>query len=85
MILLNEDLHRLVSSTEEELGKAVEKAEEILEEDEGKLTQHDLLKLRYGYNRAAGSAWRFRKGEELYTALSGVSCISRRGRTSRKT
>ncbi len=65
MILLNEDLYRLVSSTEEEMGKAVEKAEEILEEDEGKLTQHDILKLRYGYNRAAGKRLEIQKGQEL--------------------
>ena len=73
LILLNEDLHRLVSSTEEEMGKAVEKAEEILEEDEGKLTQHDILKLRYGYNRAAGKRLEIQKGQRLvHSALRSL-------------
>jgi len=72
-ILLNEDLYRLVSSTEEEMGKAVEKAEEILEEDEGKLTQHDILKLRYGYNRAAGKRLEIQKGQRLvHSALRSL-------------
>jgi outer membrane protein TolC len=64
-ILLNEDLYRLVANTEEELGKAVEKAEELLEEDEGKLTQHDVLKLKYGYNRAGGKRLEIQKGKRL--------------------
>lgn len=73
MILLNEDLHRLVSSTEEEMGKAVEKAEELLEEDEGKMTQHDILKLRYGYNRAAGKRLEIQKGQRLvHSALRSL-------------
>lgn len=65
MILLNEDLFRLVSSTEEELGKAVAKAEELLEEGEGALTQQDILKLRYGYNRAGGKRLEVQKGKRL--------------------
>ena len=73
MILLNEDLYRLVSSTQEELGKAVEKAEELLEEDEGKLTQHDILKLRYGYNRAGGKRLEIQKGKRMvHSALRSL-------------
>jgi outer membrane protein TolC len=73
MILLNEDLHRLVESTEKEMGKAVDKAEEILEEDEGELTQHDILKLRYGYNRAAGKRLEIEKGQRLvHSALRSL-------------
>jgi outer membrane protein TolC len=73
MILLNEDLYRLVSNTEEELGKAVEKAEELLEEDEGKLTQHDILKLRYGYNRSAGKRLEIEKAKRLiHSALRSL-------------
>lgn len=64
-ILLNEDLYRLVSNTEEGLGKAVEKAEEFLKEGEGKLTQQDILKLRYGYNRARGKRLEIEKGKRL--------------------
>jgi outer membrane protein TolC len=73
MILLNEDLYRLVSGTEEELGKAVEKAEELLEEDEGKLTQHDILKLRYGYNRSGGKRLEIEKAKRLlHSALRSL-------------
>lgn len=73
MILLNEDLYRLVSSTEEEMGKAVDKAEELLEEDEGKLTQQDLLKLRYGYNRAGGKRLEIDKARRLvHSALRSL-------------
>ncbi len=73
MNLLHEDLYRLVSNTEKELGKAVEKAEEFLEEDEGKLTQQDILKLRYGYNRAAGKRLEIQKGKQLvHSALRSL-------------
>ena len=65
LILLNEDLYRLVADTERELGKAVRKAEEILEEDPGKLTQQDILKLRYGYNRAGGKRLEIEKAKRL--------------------
>jgi outer membrane protein TolC len=76
MILLNEDLYRLVSTTEEELGKAVAKAEELLEEDEGKLTQQDILKLRYGYNRAGGKRLELEKGRRLvHSALRSLLCF----------
>lgn len=63
--LLNEDLHRLLSKTEEEFGKAVEKAEELIEEDAGTLTQQDLLKLRYGHTRAGGQLLEIEKGQRL--------------------
>ena len=73
LILLNEDLYRLVEDTEEELGKAVQKAEELLEEDEGKLTQHDVLKLRYGYNRAGGKRLEIEKAKSLvHSALRSL-------------
>jgi outer membrane protein TolC len=73
LILLNEDLYRLVSKTEEELGKAVEKAEELMEEDEGKLTQHDILKLRYGYNRSGGKRLEIEKAKRLvHSALRSL-------------
>jgi len=65
LIQLNEDLYRLVADTEKELGKAVRKAEELLEEDPGKLTQQDILKLRYGYNRAAGKRLEIDKARRL--------------------
>ncbi len=72
-ILMNKDLYRLVSDTEEELGKAVEKAEELLEEDEGKLTQHDILKLKYGYNRAGGKRIEVEKGKRMvHSALRSL-------------
>ncbi len=72
-ILMNEDLYRLVSDTEEELGKAVEKAEELLEEDEGTLTQHDILKLKYGYNRAGGKRLEVEKGKRMvHSALRSL-------------
>jgi outer membrane protein TolC len=79
MILLNEDLYRLVSTTEKELGKAVAKAEELLEEDEGKLTQQDILKLRYGYNRAGGKRLELEKGRRLvHSALRSLLCFGER-------
>ena len=66
--LFNEDLYRLVSDTEEEFQKAVNKAEELLEDDSGTLTQQDLLKLRYGLSRASGQLLEIRKGRRLVHA-----------------
>lgn len=72
-ILLNDDLYRLVSSTEEEMGKAVDKAEQMLKEDEGNLTQQDLLKLRYGYNRAGGKRLEIDKARRVvHSALRSL-------------
>ncbi len=67
-MLLNEDLYRLVSNTEKEMGKAVEKAEELLEDDDASLTQQDLLKLRYGYARASAKRLELEKGRRLVHA-----------------
>jgi len=73
LLLLNEDLYRLVEDTEKELGKAVRKAEELMEEDPGKMTQQDILKLRYGYNRAGGKRMEIDKARRLiHSALRGL-------------
>ena len=66
--LMNEDLYRIVSDTEENFARAVEKAEELLEDDAGTLTQQDLLKLRYGLARASGQLLEIRKGRMLVHA-----------------
>ena len=67
-ILLNDELHRLVSDTEEQFGKAVEKGEEELAKDSGLLTQQDLLKLRYARARASGQLLEIDKGRHLTRA-----------------
>ena len=66
--LLNNELCRLVSDTEEQFSKAVNKAEEMLEENTGTLTQQDLLKLRYGLIRAGGQLVELEKGKRLVHA-----------------
>ena len=66
--LFNEDLYRLVSDTEEQFQKAVDKAKELLEDDAGTLTQKDLLKLRYGLSRASGQLLEIQKGRRLVLA-----------------
>ncbi len=70
-LLLNEDLHRLVSDTEAQFQKAVDKAEELLADDDGTLTQQDLLKLRYGLSRASGQLLEIEKGRRLVRAALG--------------
>jgi outer membrane protein TolC len=65
---LNEDLYDLVSETEEQFTKAVERAEELLNDEKGTLTQQDLLKLRYGLNRSSGQLVELRKGRHLVHA-----------------
>ncbi len=67
-LLLNEDLHRIVSDTEEQFSKAVERAEEFLMDDTGTLTQQDLLKLRYGLSRSREQLVEIRKGRKLVHA-----------------
>jgi len=67
-LLLNEDLFRIVSDTEEQFSKAVEKAEEFLQDDTGNLTQQDLLKLRYGLFRSREQLVEIRKGRKLVHA-----------------
>ncbi len=64
--LLNEDLFRLLSDTEKQFTKAVEKAEELLEEDE--ITQQDLLRLRHGLYRSSGEMLALKKGRRLVHA-----------------
>ena len=66
--LLNEELYRIVSDTEENFAKAVERAEEFLADDTGTLTQQDLLKLRYGLARTRGQLLELRKGRKLVHA-----------------
>jgi len=70
-LLLNEDLHRLVSDTKDQFQKAVDKAEELIAGDEGTLTQQDLLKLRYGLSRASGQLLEIEKGRRLTKAALG--------------
>lgn len=65
-IQLNEEIHRIVSKTEEGLAEAVEKAEALLEEDE--LTQQDLQKLKYGLARVGGQLLEIEKGKRLVHA-----------------
>ena len=65
---LNEDLYRIVSDTEEQFTKAVEKAEELIYEDEGTLTQHELIKLRYGLARTSGRLLEIEKGRHVVHA-----------------
>jgi len=67
-VLLNEDIYRIVSDTEEQFAKAVEKAEQFLADDAGTLTQQDMLKLRYGLARSSGQLVEIRKGRKLVHA-----------------
>jgi outer membrane protein TolC len=67
-LLLNEDLYRIVSDTEEKFSMAVESAEEFLRDDTGSLTQQDLLKLRYGLSRSSEQLVEIRKGRKLVHA-----------------
>ncbi len=77
-LLLNKELIRLVSNTEEQFGKAVQKAEELLEENAGTLTQQDLLKLKYGHTRTRGQLLEIEKGERLvYAALHRLLFLSK--------
>ena len=67
-LLLNEDLYKLVAETEKQFAKAVERAEELIEDDAGTLTQHELIKLRYGLARSSGRLVQIEKGRHLVHA-----------------
>ena len=62
---LNYELFDLVSDTAEQFAKAISKAEELLEESSGTITQQDLLKLRYGNIRASTELLEIEKGKDL--------------------
>jgi len=67
-LLLNEDLQRIVSDTEEQFSKAVDRAQDFLTDDEGAITQQDVLKLRYGLSRSREQLVEIRKGRKLVHA-----------------
>jgi len=73
---LNEELHRLVADTEKQMQKAVDKASDLLEEEDAVMTQQDLLKLRYGLHKAGGELLKIEKGKKLVrAALQRLLCI----------
>ena len=62
---LNYELLDLVSDTAAQFSKAISKAEDLLEQGAGTVTQQDLLKLRYGYLRASIEIKQIENGRTL--------------------